>query len=73
MKGFYCPRVSTECPNGTELDLGLSGSLRDAYEEGVSIKELSFVIKRHTCSIRAAIISAGGTIRPGGPYRRGTS
>jgi hypothetical protein len=73
VKGHYCPRVQTECPNGTLLeDVALNSSLRIAYEDGVSIRVLSEVLKRHHCTIRAAIISAGGTIRSG-PYPRGSS
>jgi hypothetical protein len=66
MKGQYCPRTQQECPNGTWLDdPGLNASLRWAYEDGATIATLAKVLKRHTCTIRAAIISAGGTIAPG--------
>lgn len=71
MKGQFCPRVNAECPNGTVLDdPGLCSSLRIAHEDGVSIRVLSEVLKRHHCTIRYAIISAGGTIQTGRSYPR---
>lgn len=71
MKGYYCPRVKVECPNGTSLDDPyLCNSLRIAHEDGVSIKVLAEVLKRHTCTIRFAIISAGGSVQHGRPYSR---
>jgi hypothetical protein len=78
MEGHICPWTKNECPNGTVLDdSALSASLRIAYEDDlVSIATLAKVIKRHKCTVRAAIISAGGTIRPGGTiprYLRGPS
>lgn len=64
MEGFICPRINQVCPNGTVLDEpALSASLRTAYEEDlVSLATLAKVIKRHHCTVRAAIISAGGTV-----------